>query len=100
MIPETIMQRLKDNWGEKADAMECYAEVKFIDTMSPWCCYIYALNPDDDDTICCLTAGHIYTWSLRDLYNSYDTHGEQVFIDTEYRRRKASDLYRKLQGRS
>ena len=102
MIPEPIKQRLYDNWGDKANAMECFAEVKFIDTISPWCCYIYALNPDDNDTICCISPyGHeqVHEWSLKELVNSHDIHGEQVFMDTEYRRIKASTLCRKIQGR-
>jgi len=102
MIPESIKHRLMENWGDKANAMECYAEVKFIDTMSQWCCYVYALDPSDNDTICCISPGYgeqVHTMSLQDLCNTYDSYGEYVFMDTEYRRMKASDLYRKIQGR-
>jgi hypothetical protein len=102
MIPEPIKQRLRDNWGDKANAMECYAEVKLIDPVTSWTCYVYALDPGDEDTILCLFPNGmsmIGEWSLDQLNTSYNLDGEYLVIDTEYRPMIASTLYRKLQGK-
>lgn len=101
MIPEKVREALKLNWGEKADSLNCYAEVKFIDTLTPWACYIFALNPQDEDEIACIVHGgyrhsDIYNWSMKDLILTYNRNGEYPVIDTEYRRMKASELFKKL----
>lgn len=102
MIPETTKQRLRDNWGEKADAMECYCEIKFMSENPRWECYIYALDPDNNDSIACIIpegSQLLWEWSLKELNQAYDRQGENFWIDEEFRRIKASTLYRKLQGR-
>ena len=90
---------LLSNWGEKANALDCYCEVKFIDEYSDWACYIYALNPFDEDTIACIIKGpwvELAEWSLKELYFTYNTQGDHPVIDQEFRRIHASVLYHKL----
>lgn len=90
-----------DNWGEKSSSMSCYAEVKFIDPLSDWQCYIYSLNPEDEDTIECLLytqmmGVQIAFWSLKELYLLHNEEGESPVIDTEYRKTRASELFKRL----
>jgi hypothetical protein len=102
MISEKIKQALLSNWGAKADAMDCYAEVKFIDPITHWACYIYAMNPDNDDDIACLVYDDIANrvevcdWSMNELLNTYNREGEYPQIDHGYIRMKASELLKKL----
>jgi len=97
---DEIKEKLKQNWGEKAECMNCYAEIKYIDESSTWACYVFALNPDDNDEICCLIhARHIIEavrWSLRDLHESIDSYGENPKVDKEYRRMRVAPLFKKL----
>lgn len=102
MIPQKTRELLKLNWGEKADSLNCYAEVKYIDDLNGWwSCYIFAINPNDEDEMCCLIDDgdlNIYTWTFTDLYSSYNEHGEKVKLDTEFRRKNVAELYKKLKG--
>lgn len=96
---EKYKPQLLNNWGDKADALECYCEVKFIDEYSSWSCYIYAMDPSDEDTIACIIEGpwvELATWSLRELYWTYNSIGDHPVIDTEFRRIKAANLYEHL----
>jgi hypothetical protein len=79
--------------------MNCYSEVKFIYNSSQWACYIYALNPTDEDTIQCLMSTpyvHTREWSLNELYFAYDSDGEHPFVDQEFRKIRVAELFRKL----
>lgn len=87
------------NWGDNANALNCYAEVKFIDERSTWACYVYALNPRDEDTIACIINGislEVCQWSLQELHSTYNSYGENPIIDTEFRKIRASELFKKL----
>ena len=101
MINQHVKTILMKNWGDEADSLNCYAEVKFIDPLSDWQCYIYALNPDDEDRIECLlytrTMGvQLANWSLKELCLLHNEEGESPIIDAEYRRTRASELFKKL----
>ncbi len=99
MLSEVIKQTLISNWGPKAQSMHCYAEVKLIHKSSNWACYVYALNPQDEDTILCLISNkypYLEEWSLKELYQSYDNDGENPIIDTEFRKIRVAELFRKL----
>lgn len=97
MISNNIKQKLRDNWGERAEALECYAEVKFIDPLSSWCCYVIAM---DEEMLHCIfysdamgvEVGYI---TLNDLNNMYNEEGEAPQIDKEYRPMKASTILRR-----
>jgi len=100
VLSERVKHSLRLNWGDKAEAMDCFAEVKFIDESSDWQCYIYALD-EDEDAIKCLIVHYpcsclIVTWSLQELYSFYNTQGELPIVDSEYRRMKVSELYKRL----
>ncbi len=97
MLNEEIKKRLKTNWGEKADALDCYAEVRYIDRISTWSCYVYALDEDDDTIMCFIPEAfhQLVTWSLKDLYSCYDRDGEPMTIDEEYRRTRVTELIRR-----
>lgn len=99
MIPEPIKQSLMKNWGDKAEAMDCFAEIKFTDDDHKWNYYIYALNPDDEteammivDTVYNPFEPFTVITSIRNtLWNSDG-------IDTEFRRIRADKLFKKLKG--
>ena len=100
MLSDKVKQSLLSNWGEKAESMNCYAEVKFIDERSLWECYVYAMNPEDEDTIACLI---VMPWSvevkhgsLKDFYQCYNDFGENPEIDQEFRRTRVAELFKKL----
>lgn len=95
-------QKLMKSWGEKADSMACLAEVRVFDPLSSWECYIYAINPDDEDEISCIINGfelEVSTWSMKSLEASFNEHGEHPIIDKEYRPRQAVDLFKILTER-
>jgi len=103
-IPEIVLKRLRENWGVRAESLNCFAEIKFMDGTSGWCWYLLALDPDDDDTIKCIVdegdGPEIMNWTLGELETFYDSHGESPKIDREYRRMKADLLYSKLMGKA
>lgn len=100
MLTEHIKNALISNWGDRAEAMDCYCEVKYIDSMGFWKVYIYALDPNDEDSIKCicdtLFGAKLIDWSLTDLLNCFNENGEHVYVDPEFRRIKADILYKKL----
>jgi hypothetical protein len=106
MINATQSERLKANWGYKADAMACMAEVRLYDPMSHWQCFIYAMNPEDDNEIQCIlsvgnnTAPAIARWTLPEIIALYNSIGEGVQIDPEYRPRMASQIFKMLNDRT
>lgn len=103
MISEKVKQELKKNWGDRADALQCYCEVKYQDPISSWSCFIYAMNPDNEDEICCLIMDkqdiEVIKWNVMSLMSTYNRYGEYPVIDKEFRRIHAAVLYKKLGGR-
>lgn len=102
MISEQMKEKLKHNWGEKADALHCFCEVKIQEPAGRWECYIYAINPEDEDQCMGImkfnTMVSAQEWSIQDLMHTYNYKGEYPIIDKEFRRRKADVLYKKLGG--
>ena len=99
MIPNTIKNRLLNNWGSKANAMACSAELRYYDPLSSWECYIYAMNPEDEDEIVCLINGmtlEISTWKFSELLAMYNANGEPPILDTEFRARRAPEIFKHL----
>jgi hypothetical protein len=99
MINSKQKEKLKASWGEKASSLSCLAEVRIYDPLSPWECYIYAMNPENEDQICCLIKGFFVEtceWSLSELANRFNVEGEAPVIDKEYRPRRAAELFKKL----
>ena len=102
MLTHEKKQRLINNWGERADSLECMAEVRVFDPLSSWECFIYALNPDDENQISCIINGfevEITIWSLSELAMCFNSHGEAPQIDKEYRPRQTAILYKILKER-
>ena len=99
LIPKHVSEILKVNWGIKADCMQCYAEIKYIDSMSHWACYILAINPDNEDEITCILDNdtlELCQWSLNAIGECYNALGEHPYQDLEYRRVWASELFKRL----
>jgi len=102
MLSHSQTEKLKANWGEKANSMACMAEVRLYDPLSLWECYIYALNPEDDDEIeCIIKVGRncrptLEQWQLSHIQALFNAHGEGVQVDQEYRPRRAAELFKKL----
>ncbi len=94
--------KLLANWGEKSSSMACMAEVRIYDPCSSWECYVYAMNPEDEDQICCLIKGfsvEVAEWRLSELANRFNSEGEFVQMDYEYQPRLASELFKILNQR-
>jgi hypothetical protein len=102
LINDAIKAKLKSNWGDKAEALDCQAELRVYDPLSAWQCYIYAMNPENEDQIMCLISARktlppITTdFTISELQLLYNEHGENVQIDTEYRPRSIETLFTKL----
>lgn len=100
MLSSRIKEALKKNWGEKADTLNCYAEVKLIDPLSSWCCYIFAMD-DSDETVKCLLYSdaigvEIYTEYMYNIQSMYNEYGDHPQIDTEFRRTRVTELLKRL----
>lgn len=55
IIPKHLFPMLQENWGERAESMECDAICRIYDPAVPereW--YVYAQNPDDTNEIICI----------------------------------------------
>jgi hypothetical protein len=94
-------KQLLNNWGEKADTMQCYAPVRFYDALSKWECYIYAMNSADENEILTLInwpAGFIVANSvtMNDLEGLFNEHGEGIVNDVDYRPIKLPALLRAM----
>lgn len=95
-------EALLSNWGDKAEAMACNAEVRVYDPASEWACYILALNPHDEDEIACIINGfnvEFCHWSLQDLLATFNEHGELMQLDTIFKPVWAAELYKTLKRR-
>lgn len=102
MLSDKQKEKLKASWGEKADAMACLAEVRVYDPLSTWECYIYALNPQDEDEIACMINGfslEVCDWKLSEISLTFNANGESPIIDDEYRPRRAAELFKVLSER-
>jgi hypothetical protein len=94
-------QRLRLNWGERADAMECNAEVRIYDPSSAWECYIYALSPYDDEIATVEAYGKPIVVShgidtIQRLTSLYNENGERMKIDKEFKPRAVKEILKKL----
>lgn len=102
MIPPKIRDRLTENWGSEADSMQAVAQIKFIDEHSKWACYVYALNPNDDDTVACIIDSpecfEVCEWSLKEIERLFNSQGESPDIDSEYSPVKAIYIIKRLRA--
>lgn len=99
MLNNIQKEKLKANWGSPASSMACLAEMRVYDPLSSWQCYIYAMNPDDEDQISCLIKGfttEACEWRLSELQSRFNAEGEPLQVDTEYRPRRVAELFKKL----
>ena len=102
MINHKQIEKLKANWGDNADSMNCRAEVRFYDPLSAWQCYVFAMNPSNENEVeCIIKVGRSESatterWFLSEIYNLFNSDGEGVVIDNEYRPQHAAELFKKL----
>jgi hypothetical protein len=97
MLSHNQKEKLKANWGAKADSMACRVEVRVYDPLSNWECYIYAMNPENEDEICCLIKGfsvEVIVWSLSELASRFNQEREMPLIDNEFRPRMVAELFK------
>lgn len=97
-LTELEKQRLQANWPV-ADSMACKAIARFYDQDGPWECYVFAQDPQDQDSIACIIGGvtvEISDWSLAALEGLYNSLGEKVIKDESFRPRLASIVYKNL----
>ena len=100
MLTNAIKKTLKSNWGEKADTLHCYAEVKLIDPLSSWTCYIFAMDKEEETIHCLLYTDaigiEICTQPWNEIQIKYNEEGEHPQIDEEYRRITVVQLLKRL----
>lgn len=100
MIPSDVQQRLRLNWGERADAMLCNIECRIYDPESKWEWFIYAQDPDDTDCLLAIEcdffieAGVIISKSF--LESLYNHDGEEMKYDEDFKPRNALLFWKKL----
>jgi len=102
MLSNNQKEKLKKNWGDLADNLACKAEIRVYDPLSKWECYIYAMNPDDEDEIDCIVTGAIVfagRWTISELFAIFNADGEFVKIDPDFVPRCAKTIYDKLKQR-
>jgi hypothetical protein len=94
-------QKLMKNW-DNAHGLQCNAELRVYDPISSFQCYIIGMYDEDEDTIYCIIQTNkcdnpkttLYTISqLEEMYNE---HGEGLEVDIEYRPRQASEILTQL----
>ena len=103
MLTQIQKEKLKASWGEKADCLAATAELRVYDPLSCWECYIFAMNPEDQDEIACILHGftvEVCNWRLSELSNHFNEEGERPVFDRQYRPRKAETILRILEGRN
>jgi hypothetical protein len=103
MLSHLQREKLIANWGQKAESLECKAEVKIHDPLTGWKCYIFALNPDTDEILCIIKASKYFAavvtdWNLGELALTYNAYGEAPQVDEEYRPRYVQEILKKLRG--
>lgn len=102
LLSQQLKESLKKNWGERAETLNCYAEVKLIDPLSSWACYIFAMDKDEELINCLLYSNilgpEIYTQCIQDVYSMYNEEGEHPIVDKEYRRTRVTELLRRLRN--
>lgn len=102
MLTNNQIARLLANWGERADALDCNAEVRIYDPNGPWECYIYALEPNEQDQIACILSGEsveITAWSMAQMQLTFNANGEPPENDMSFVPIKITRLLEKLKGR-
>jgi hypothetical protein len=96
MISEQNKDKLKENWGEKADGLDCLAYVKVVGAERDWACFIFAMNPENEDEVMTITRDfhdyEIMEWSVKDLFALYNKEGEYVYVDKEYKPKNVKTL--------
>jgi hypothetical protein len=98
MLTKSQIEKLNANWGDKADSLACKAEVRIYDPDSTWEMMIYAMNPEDNDTIKCIVIPHknfcaiLDEWKLSEVTKFFNHFGEHPEIDKEFRPREVTEL--------
>ena len=100
MINPNQIELLKRNWGEKADALDCFAYVRLFDHLSNWQCYLFAIS---DDELVAKAAFHtpalglqIDTITIQELSTMYNSEGEAPLIDEEFRPQHITRIIKRL----
>lgn len=102
MLSQKLKDRLKANWGDKANALAVYAEVKLIDPLSSWSCYLFSMDENEEfvqGLFYSEAIGHeveIMPWN--DIQNMFNEHGNHPVIDTEYRPMRVTEILRRLRN--
>ena len=100
ILNQRIKDKLKENWGERAIALEVYAEVKLFDPLSSWICYLFAMDENEQyvqglfySNLCGYEI-EIMEWN--DLQNMFNEEGDNPQIDEEYRRMTVKEILKRL----
>lgn len=102
MIPDHILEKLRENWGERADCLSCNIECRVYDPASTWEWFIYAQDPNDHDCLLAIQCFDVLTllpMSYQELKEAYNWKGEGMLLDHEFKPRNAGVFYQKLRKR-
>lgn len=95
-----VIDKLKQAWGEKADALDCIAHIRIDDPAGKLSFYVIAVDPHDEEKMMCIIDSpvslEIAVVNSRDIFALFDSDGSNAQIDTTWRPQKASVLYKKL----
>lgn len=105
MLDEHTKERLKANWGDKAECMACNAELRLFDPLSSWECYLLAINPLDENEskVILVNEAHevqVLQANMLDLFGRWNGEGEYMEIDPMFKPRQASALFKVLNERN
>lgn len=102
LLTSSQKKRLKANWGERADTLHCFAEVKLIDPLSSWCCYLLSMDEEEEQVYCILYSNaigiEICFMNLQELCIMYNEEGESPIVDQEFRPTRAIEILRRLRN--
>lgn len=98
MINSKQRTRLYANWIHR-ETLTTNAEVRLYDPLSPWECYIIAMNESFPDEIYIILNGaypETATWTLSEVIQCYNSLGDHPVVDEHFKPENAGRLLRKL----
>lgn len=99
MIPLLVQNKLMANWA-KAESMNCNVEARVFDPASRWEWYIYAQDPENNDSLLCveraIDINPSCLLSYEELCGLYNYNGDPMIYDHGFKPRNAAVMYKIL----
>ena len=100
-LSEKQKKALINNWGDRAESLACNAIVRLYDPLSKWECYLYAMNPQDENDVLVILRNGLgvcvlnETWTMNELDALFNEHGEGIGVDESYRPRSIESILKR-----